>query len=52
MKYTLKLLENTRLPVKEIAQKCDYSDQLYFSNTFRKYHGRSPREYRKSLSVS
>lgn len=49
MKYALKLLENTQLPVKEIAQKCGYSDQLYFSNTFRSHYGKSPREYRKKV---
>ena len=49
MKYALKLLENTQLPVKEIAQKCGYSDQLYFSNTFRSHYGKSPREYRKNM---
>ena len=51
MKYAAKLLENTLLPIKEIAQKSGCSDQLYFSNMFRKYHGRSPREYRKFLSL-
>ena len=49
MEYALKLLENTQLPVKEIAQKCGYSDQLYFSNTFRSHYGKSPREYRKNM---
>ena len=48
MKYALKLLGNTQLPVKEIAQKCGYNDQLYFSNIFRRHYGKSPREYRKS----
>ncbi|MBQ6596900.1 MAG: AraC family transcriptional regulator [Lentisphaeria bacterium] len=32
-----------------IAQKCGYSDQLYFSNTFRSHYGKSPREYRKNM---
>ena len=49
MKSALKLLENTQLSVKEIAQKCGYSDQLYFSNTFRSHYGKSPREYRKKI---
>ena len=49
LKYALKLLENTRLPVKEIAHRCGYSDQLYFSNTFRNHYGKSPREYRKNI---
>ena len=51
MKYAVKLLENTTLPIKEISQKCGYSDQLYFSGAFRDHIGRSPREYRKSTAV-
>ncbi len=52
MKYAVKLLENTTLSIKEIAQKCGYSDPLYFSTTFRDHSGRSPRTYRKSTVFS
>ena len=52
MKYAAKLLENTSLPVKEVAQRSGCNDQLYFSNMFRRHYGRSPREYRKSRSLS
>lgn len=47
LNYAFKLLENTTLSIKEIAQKCGYNDPLYFSNTFRNHDGRSPRAYRK-----
>jgi len=47
MRFSLKLLENTSLSIKEIAQKCGYGDQLYFSSSFRNHYGCSPREYRK-----
>ena len=49
MKSAASLLENTSLSIKEISQKCGYRNQLYFSNTFRNYYNRSPREYRKSF---
>ena len=47
MKYAAKLLEHTQFSIKEIAQKCGYSDQLYFSSSFRSHFGCSPRDYRK-----
>ena len=40
------LLKNTRLKTYEISEKVGYYDYKYFSNTFRKYTGVSPREYR------
>lgn len=43
------LLESTPLPVGEIAEACGFSDPFYFSNRFRKLHGRSPRAYRRTL---
>ncbi len=52
MKYALKLLENTPLSIKDIAEKCGYDDQLYFSGTFRRRYGCSPREYRKNGFIS
>lgn len=49
IRYAVKLLENTDYSIKEIADRCGYADPLYFSNTFLKYYGLSPRAYRKSL---
>ena len=41
------LLEKTDLTIKEIAEKCGFCNQLYFSNVFYKHQGCSPRNYRK-----
>lgn len=40
------LLQTTHLKTYEIAEAVGYLDYKYFSNTFRKYTGVSPREYR------
>ena len=37
--------------VKEIAEKCGYSDQLYFSSAFKKHFHCSPRAYRKAAGM-
>lgn len=47
MKHAAKLLKSTTAPIKEISEKCGYSDQLYFSSAFKKYFHCSPRAYRK-----
>lgn len=39
-------LVNTSLPIKEIAFRLGYANQLYFSNDFKKYLKQSPKEYR------
>jgi len=36
------LLQNSNLKVKEIANKLGFSDELYFSKLFKKWHGMSP----------
>lgn len=45
-----KYLVTTDLPIKEIAAKIGYKDQLFFSRTFKKHTGRSPTAYRKRES--
>ncbi len=42
-----RMLKYTHLSVKEIAGNLAFSDQYYFSNSFRKRTGVSPSEYRK-----
>ena len=42
------LLGNTSLPVKEVAFRLGYLNQLYFSNDFKKNCGMSPKAYRLS----
>lgn len=42
------LLKNTGLSVKEIATRLSFTDEYYFSNTFKKRVGVSPKFYRNS----
>lgn len=42
-----KLLENSELAVKVIAEKVGYDDELYFSRLFKRYVGLPPSLYRK-----
>ena len=44
------LLEETDLPVGEIAARCGFSDVSYFSMRFRQFCGMTPREYREGSS--
>ncbi|MGN1160741.1 MAG: AraC family transcriptional regulator [Candidatus Fimenecus sp.] len=42
-------LQNTTLPVGEIAERLSYCDQRYFSACFKSNTGMSPTEYRKKM---
>lgn len=42
-----KLLLESNMKIREIAEKCGYSDQHYFSYCFRKYTGESPNSHRR-----
>ncbi len=44
-----RLLKSTHLSISEISAKIGYSDAHYFSGLFKKRHGMSPKEYRKSV---
>ena len=52
IKSAQNLLRNTGLQIKEVAAFLNYTDEHYFSNSFRKITGMSPREYRLSSKVS
>ena len=57
MKFAEQLLLNTNYTIKEIASRCGYCNQLYFSNVFHEHFDCSPKEFRKKcqtqpLSVS
>lgn len=43
-----KLLKNTGLSIKEISERTGFFDSNYFSNSFKKETGVSPKEYRKN----
>lgn len=44
--YAMLLLEATSLQIQAIAQKCGIPDVNYFTRTFKKYAGVTPKEYR------
>lgn len=44
-----KLLRDTNLSVKDIAEKLAFADEYYFSGTFKKKTGMTPSAYKKSL---
>lgn len=52
IKSAQNLLRNTGLQIKEVAAFLNYTDVHYFSSSFRKSTGMSPREYRLSSKVS
>ena len=48
MEVAEELLKTTNLKILEVAKKCGYSDQHYFSYCFKKYFGVSPVGLRRS----
>ena len=49
MERACKLLQETKLSIKQVAAVMGYDDQFYFSRLFKCINGISPREYRRSL---
>ena len=49
MEAARQLLENTNLRIQEVAGRCGYLDQHYFSYCFKKYAGESPNSFRRRL---
>jgi AraC-like DNA-binding protein len=47
MNQAAHLLNETDIPVKQIASQVGYEDPLYFSDRFHKWSGMSPRKYRE-----
>lgn len=46
MSKAVELLTSTEIPVHDVAQKVGYANSLYFSQTFKKYYGISPKDFR------
>ena len=46
MKYAKQLLDQTTLPVKQIAQQVGYENVSHFYHLFEKYYGKTPKEVR------
>lgn len=49
MEQAKHLLKTTRLQIQTIAQHCGFLDIQYFSKVFKKYTGRTPRQYRDDV---
>ena len=45
IKHAVEILEKNKLSVAELAEKCGYTDPLYFSKVFKKITGFSPSKY-------
>ena len=45
IKHAMEILEKNKLSVAELAEKCGYTDPLYFSKVFKKIAGVSPSKY-------
>ena len=50
MKHAAHLLSTTRLQIQTVAQHCGIMDVQYFSKTFKKEMGMTPKEYRERAS--
>ncbi|GAB2539435.1 response regulator [Gracilibacillus alcaliphilus] len=49
MEKAEELLKNKQLKVKDISEMIGYSNQYYFSASFKKYYGKTPTEFREEL---
>ncbi|MBU3819228.1 MAG: helix-turn-helix domain-containing protein, partial [Candidatus Faecalibacterium intestinavium] len=52
MEAARQLLETTDLRIQEVAGRCGYTDQHYFSYCFKKYTGESPNALRRRLQAA
>ena len=49
MEASKKLLKDTEMLVYEIAERVGYRNGTHFTAAFKRYYGKTPREYRKSI---
>jgi AraC-like DNA-binding protein len=49
MQHAVSLLRGSGAYIQDVAEQCGFLDVNYFSRLFRRYYGRSPREFQKSL---
>ena len=52
MEYATLLLNNSDLPISEVAIFCGIEDIQYFSKTFKKVVGHTPSEYKKLVRLT
>lgn len=50
MEHAILLLNSTTIQIQTIAQHCGIPDVNYFTKTFKKYIGRTPKEYRDIIT--
>ena len=48
MEKARRLLENSELSIREVAEECGFSDNEYFSRCFKEFHGVSPNAWKKA----
>ena len=51
MEAARELVTGTDLKLQEVARRCGYTDQHYFSYCFKKYCGESPNAMRRRLNA-
>lgn len=49
IRQSLILLNSSSLSIQEIASQCGFSDPNYFTRTFKRFQGQSPKHYRESI---
>jgi len=49
LNYALELLQNPAVRIFEIADRCGFSDAMYFQRCFRQRFGMAPGRYRKNV---
>ena len=50
MNYARELLTTTSLPIGEIAERCGYESNIYFSRQFKRKIGMTPTEYQNHIT--
>lgn len=48
LQESVRLIQDTRLPVRDVAEKCGFADANYFCKVFRRHFGVAPAAFRKS----
>ena len=51
MEHAKRLLKESPLKIVDIANQCGYNEVYYFSHSFKKYTGHSPKQYREAIHV-
>lgn len=52
LQMSIQLLENTDLSITEICYETGFSNASYYAETFKKFYGLSPREFRNRQSIA